>query len=56
MNYKGIKEKKTTISGNERFGLCDPKVIKLLSTLPNADKAIKQMSKFDDNDNKRKEK
>ena len=52
----GNKRKKATISGTERFGLCDPKVVKLLSTLPNADKVIKQMSKFDDDDNKRKEK
>ena len=53
---QGNKRKKATISGTERFGLCDPKVVKLLSTLPNADKVIRQMSKFDDDDNKRKEK
>ena len=53
---QGNKKKKVTISGTERFGLCDPKVAKLLSTLPNADKVIKQMSKFYDSDSKKKNK
>lgn len=51
---QGNKRKKVTISGTERFGLIDPKVVKLLSTLPNADKVIKQMSKFDDDDARKK--
>ena len=53
---QGNKKKKVTISGTERFGLCDPKVAKLLSTLPNADKVIKQMSKFYDSESKKKNK
>ena len=53
---QGNKKKKVTISGTERFGLCDSKVARLLSTLPNADKVIKQMSKFYDNDIKKKNK
>ena len=53
---QGNKRKKVTISGTERFGLSDPKVAKLLSTLPNAEKVIKQMTKFDDEDSKRKNK
>ena len=51
---QGNKRKKVTISGTERFGLCDSKVSKLLATLPNADKVIKQMSKFNEDDNKKK--
>jgi hypothetical protein len=53
-DLQGNKRKKVTISGTERFGLIDPKVVKLLSTLPNADKVIKQMSKFDDDDSRKK--
>ena len=51
---QGNKRKKVTISGTERFGLCDSKVSKLLATLPNADKVIKQMSKYNEDDNKKK--
>ena len=51
---QGNKRKKVTISGTERFGLCDSKVSKLLANLPNADKVIKQMSKYNDEDNKKK--
>ena len=51
---QGNKRKKVTISGTERFGLCDSKVSKLLATLPNADIVIKQMSKYNDDDNKKK--
>ena len=51
---QGNKRKKVTISGTERFGLCDPKVVKLLTSLPNADKVIKQMSKYDDTKKKSK--
>jgi len=51
---QGNKRKKVTISGTERFGLCDSKVSKLLATLPNADKVIKQMSKYNEEDNKKK--
>ena len=51
---QGNKRKKVTISGTERFGLCDPKVVRLISSLPNADKVIKQMSKFDEDDYKKK--
>ena len=47
---QGNKRKKVTISGTERFGLCDSKVSKLLATLPNADKVIKQMSKYNEDD------
>ena len=45
---QGNKRKKVNINGNERFGLCDPKVVKLISTLSNAEKVNKQMTKFDD--------
>ena len=51
---QGNKRKKVTISGTERFGLCDSKVSKLLATLPNADIVIKQMSKYNEDDNKKK--
>jgi len=51
---QGNKRKKVTISGTERFGLCDSKVAKLLCSLPNADKVIKQMSKYNEDDNKKK--
>ena len=51
---QGNKRKKVTISGTERFGLCDPKVVKLITSLPNADKVIKQMSKYDDTKKKSK--
>ena len=51
---QGNKRKKVTISGTERFGLCDSKVSKLLANLPNADKVIKQMSKYNEDDNKKK--
>ena len=34
--------------------LCDSKVAKLLCSLPNADKVIKQMSKYNEDDNKKK--
>ena len=51
---QGNKRKKVTISGTERCGLCDSKVSKLLATLPNADKVIKQMSKYNEDDNKKK--
>ena len=37
-----------TISGTERFRLCEPKVVKLITSLPNADKVIKQILKYDD--------
>ena len=53
---QGNKRKKVNINGDERFGLCDPKVVKLISTLPNAEKVNKQMIKFDDEDSKRKNK
>ena len=49
-----IKRKNVTRSGTERFGLCDSKVSKLLATLPNADIVIKQMSKYNEDDNKKK--
>jgi len=43
------KRSKVTISGTERFGLCEPSVVKLLQTLPGADKCIKYVMKnFDD--------
>ena len=45
---QGNKKKKVTINGIERFGLCESKIVRLLSSLPNADKVINQMSKFDD--------
>ena len=51
---QGNKRKKVTISGTERFGLCDSKVSKLLATLPNADKVIKQMSKYIEDEKKKK--
>ena len=51
---QGNKRKKVTISGTERFGLCDPKVVKLITSLPNADKVIKQMTKYDDTKKKSK--
>ena len=51
---QGNKRKKVTISGTERFGLCDPKVVRLILSLPNAYKVIKQMSKFDEDDYKKK--
>jgi hypothetical protein len=53
---QGNKRKKVTINGTERFGLSDPKVFKLLSSLPNAEKVLKQMTKYDDEDSKRKNK
>ena len=45
---QGNERKKVTISGAERFRLCEPKVDKLLISLHNADKVIKQISKYDD--------
>ena len=45
---QGSKKKKVTINGIERFGLCESKVVRLISSLPNADKVISQMSKFDE--------
>ena len=51
-----VERKKVTINGTERFGLSDPKVFKLLSSLPNAEKVLKQMTKYDDEDSKRKNK
>ena len=39
------KRKKVTVSGTERFGLCEPKVIRLLESLPNADKCTKYEKK-----------
>ena len=51
---QGNKRKKVTISGTERFGLCDSKVSRLLANLPNADIVIKQMSKYNEDDNKKK--
>ena len=45
---QGNERKKVTISDTERFRLCEPKVVKLITSLPNADKVIKQISKYDD--------
>ena len=53
---QGNKRKKVAISGKERFGLCDPKVVKLISSLPNADKVIKEMPKYDEDIIKKKSK
>ena len=40
--------------GKSSLIICDPKVVRLISSLPNADKVIKQMSKFDEDDYKKK--
>ena len=43
------KRKKVTVSGTERFGLCERNVVKLLQSLPGADKCPKYEKKiFDD--------
>jgi hypothetical protein len=43
------KRKKVTVSGTERFGLCEKNVVKLLQSLPGADKCPKYEKKiFDD--------
>ncbi len=43
------KRNKVTISGTERFGLCEPNVVKLLQSLPGADKCSKYVMKnFDE--------
>ena len=39
------KRKKVTVSGTERFGLCEPKVIRLLESLPGVDKCAKYEKK-----------
>lgn len=47
---QGNKRNKVTISGTERFGLCDNNVVKLLQSLPNANKCEKYLFKnFDEN-------
>ena len=35
------KRNKVTISGTERFGLCEPNVVKLLQGLPSAERCSK---------------
>lgn len=43
------KRSKVTISGTERFGLCESNVVKLLQMLPNSEKCVRyQMKSFDD--------
>jgi hypothetical protein len=43
------KRSKVTISGTERFGLCEMNVVKLLQMLPNSDKCVRyQMKNIDD--------
>ena len=44
----GKQKKRVTINGTERFRLCEPKVVKLITSLPTADKVIKQISKYND--------
>ena len=39
------KRQKVTVSGTERFGLCDPNVIKLIQDLPNVEKCKKYQLK-----------
>jgi hypothetical protein len=39
------KRNKVTISGTERFGLCESNVVKLLQNLPNAEKCVKYLMK-----------
>ena len=46
---QGSKRSKVTISGTDRFGLSDSNVVRLLQSLPNADKCSKYiMKQFDD--------
>ncbi len=40
------KRKKVTVSGIERFGLCESNVVKLSQSLPGADKCPKYEKKF----------
>ena len=40
-DLKDKKRKKVTVSGTQKFGLCEPLVIKLLHNLPGADKCAK---------------
>ncbi len=42
---QGNKRSKVTISGTERFGLCDTNVVKLLQSLPNSEKCTKYSMK-----------
>ena len=42
---QGNRRSKVTISGTERFGLCDNNVVRLLQSLPNAEKCSKYLMK-----------
>ena len=42
---QGNKRNKVTISGTERFGLCENNVVKLLQGLPNAEKCSRYVMK-----------
>ena len=44
-DLKDKKRKKVTVSGTQKFGLCEPLVIKLLHNLPGADKCAKYEKK-----------
>jgi hypothetical protein len=47
--HKTNKREKVTISGTERFGLCENTVVKLLQSLENAEKCTKYIMKvFED--------
>jgi hypothetical protein len=45
-DLQDVKKDKVTISGTERFGLLEPKVVRLLEDLPAADQCLKYKFKF----------